>query len=229
MSGSVAISQRPEFARLADRLETGDVPALAKFDRLGRDAIDATATVAGLRRSTWTRSGTYGDRPRSGELAFVGFACKRVNAKVNREALQHHARIPLELAREERNQEALAMNSRRDRLRRGQNPATGTVRPACSCLKAHSRAVHGRLPAHFGPKGLKTASTVSNLESTIQTLPSAGLFMPLLGRGQNPPDRASEDLVIGSRSASADHIHTSARLMRTGFIRIPNEARRVAG
>ena len=40
VSGSVAISQRPEFARLADRLEPGDVLVVTKLDRLGRNAMD---------------------------------------------------------------------------------------------------------------------------------------------------------------------------------------------
>ena len=48
ISGSVAISQRPEFARLADRLEAGDVLVVTKLDRLGRNAMDVAATVAGL-------------------------------------------------------------------------------------------------------------------------------------------------------------------------------------
>ena len=48
ISGSVAISQRPEFARLADRLEPGDVLVVTKLDRLGRNAMDVAVTVAGL-------------------------------------------------------------------------------------------------------------------------------------------------------------------------------------
>ena len=48
VSGSVAIGQRPEFARLADRLEPGDVLVVTKLDRLGRNAMDVAATVAGL-------------------------------------------------------------------------------------------------------------------------------------------------------------------------------------
>ena len=48
VSRSVAISQRPEFARLADRLEPGDVLVVTKLDRLGRNAMDVAATVAGL-------------------------------------------------------------------------------------------------------------------------------------------------------------------------------------
>ncbi|MCY3874706.1 MAG: recombinase family protein [Rhodobacteraceae bacterium] len=43
ISGSVAISQRPEFTRLADRLEPGDVLVVTKLDRLGRNAMDVAA------------------------------------------------------------------------------------------------------------------------------------------------------------------------------------------
>ena len=41
---------------------------------------------------------------------------------------------------------------------------------------ALSRVVHGRLPAHFELKGLKTTSTVPNPRPVIQTLPSRGLL-----------------------------------------------------
>ncbi len=48
VSGSSAIEQRPSFMRLLDRLEAGDVLVVTKLDRLGRNAIDVTATVAKL-------------------------------------------------------------------------------------------------------------------------------------------------------------------------------------
>ena len=48
ISGSVAISQRPEFTRLLDKMEHGDVLIVTKLDRLGRDAIDVASTVARL-------------------------------------------------------------------------------------------------------------------------------------------------------------------------------------
>lgn len=48
ISGSVAIAQRPEFARLLDKMEQGDVLIVTKLDRLGRDAIDVASTVADL-------------------------------------------------------------------------------------------------------------------------------------------------------------------------------------
>lgn len=48
ISGSVAIAQRPEFARLLDKMEQGDVLIVTKLDRLGRDAIDVASTVAEL-------------------------------------------------------------------------------------------------------------------------------------------------------------------------------------
>jgi putative DNA-invertase from lambdoid prophage Rac len=48
ISGSTAIAQRPGFRRLLDRLEQGDVLVVTKLDRLGRDAIDVSSTVAQL-------------------------------------------------------------------------------------------------------------------------------------------------------------------------------------
>ncbi len=48
ISGSTAIAQRPGFMRLMDRLESGDVLVVTKLDRLGRDAIDVSTTVAKL-------------------------------------------------------------------------------------------------------------------------------------------------------------------------------------
>ena len=48
ISGSVATSQRPGFARLVDRLEAGDVLVVTKLDRLGRNAMDVGGTVAKL-------------------------------------------------------------------------------------------------------------------------------------------------------------------------------------
>ena len=48
ISGSVAIARRPGFAKLIDKLETGDVLVVTKLDRLGRDAIDVSVTVARL-------------------------------------------------------------------------------------------------------------------------------------------------------------------------------------
>ncbi|RWK37891.1 recombinase family protein [Mesorhizobium sp.] len=48
VSGSTAIARRPGFVRLIDRLEAGDVLVVTKLDRLGRDAIDVSMTVAEL-------------------------------------------------------------------------------------------------------------------------------------------------------------------------------------
>jgi putative DNA-invertase from lambdoid prophage Rac len=48
ISGSTAALQRPGFARLVDRLETGDVLIVTKLDRLGRNAMDVRATVEQL-------------------------------------------------------------------------------------------------------------------------------------------------------------------------------------
>ena len=48
ISGSMAIAQREEFSRLLDKMEKGDVLIVTKLDRLGRDAIDVSTTVAKL-------------------------------------------------------------------------------------------------------------------------------------------------------------------------------------
>jgi len=48
VSGSTAAMERPEFARLADRMEAGDVLVVTKLDRLGRNAMDVRSTVEAL-------------------------------------------------------------------------------------------------------------------------------------------------------------------------------------
>lgn len=48
ISGSRAIAQRPGFAHLMEKMEQGDVLIVTKLDRLGRDAIDVSSTVARL-------------------------------------------------------------------------------------------------------------------------------------------------------------------------------------
>lgn len=45
VSGSTAAMERKGFARLVDRLESGDVLIVTKLDRLGRNAMDVRATV----------------------------------------------------------------------------------------------------------------------------------------------------------------------------------------
>lgn len=48
VSGSMAIAQREGFSKLIERMEKGDVLIVTKLDRLGRDAIDVSTTVASL-------------------------------------------------------------------------------------------------------------------------------------------------------------------------------------
>lgn len=50
ISGSVPAMERPEFARLVDRLEEGDILVVTKLDRLGRDAVDVRMTIKSLAR-----------------------------------------------------------------------------------------------------------------------------------------------------------------------------------
>ena len=48
VSGSVCAQERPGFVKLIDRMEEGDILVVTKLDRLGRNALDVTATVAEL-------------------------------------------------------------------------------------------------------------------------------------------------------------------------------------
>ncbi|MCZ0951054.1 MAG: recombinase family protein [Rhodospirillaceae bacterium] len=48
VSESTAAAQRRGFPRLLDKMEKGDVLIVTKLDRLGRDAIDVSGTVADL-------------------------------------------------------------------------------------------------------------------------------------------------------------------------------------
>lgn len=45
VSGSVAAFQRPGFAKLVDRMESGDVLVVTKLDRLGRNSMDVRDTI----------------------------------------------------------------------------------------------------------------------------------------------------------------------------------------
>lgn len=45
VSGGKPALQRPEFSKMADRMEAGDVLVVLKLDRLGRDVQDVLATI----------------------------------------------------------------------------------------------------------------------------------------------------------------------------------------
>ncbi|MCL4182794.1 MAG: recombinase family protein [Burkholderiaceae bacterium] len=45
ISGKVPAMQRPQFAKLIDRIEEGDSLVVAKLDRLGRDSMDVEQTL----------------------------------------------------------------------------------------------------------------------------------------------------------------------------------------
>jgi putative DNA-invertase from lambdoid prophage Rac len=51
VSGSVAALERKGFAKLLDKLESGDVLVVTKLDRLGRNAMDVRTTVERLEES----------------------------------------------------------------------------------------------------------------------------------------------------------------------------------
>ena len=45
ISGKTCASQRPEFARLLEKIRDGETIVVSKLDRLGRDSIDVLQTV----------------------------------------------------------------------------------------------------------------------------------------------------------------------------------------
>ncbi|MNN25823.1 putative DNA-invertase from lambdoid prophage Rac [compost metagenome] len=51
ISGSIAATERPGFARLLEKMEHGDVLIVTKLDRLGRNAMDVRSTVERLTNS----------------------------------------------------------------------------------------------------------------------------------------------------------------------------------
>lgn len=48
ISGKVPASERPQFSKMLERMEAGDVLIVSKLDRLGRDMIDVMQTLRGL-------------------------------------------------------------------------------------------------------------------------------------------------------------------------------------
>lgn len=48
VSGKVSASQRPQFARMLDKIRDGETLVVTKLDRLGRDAQDVGATIKAL-------------------------------------------------------------------------------------------------------------------------------------------------------------------------------------
>jgi hypothetical protein len=67
---------RDGFARLVDRLESGDVLIVTKLDRLGRNAMDVRATVERL------AEGKALGRPRAGDSAEIATWRRANNASI---------------------------------------------------------------------------------------------------------------------------------------------------
>ena len=75
------IAQRAGFSKLLDRMEKGDVLIVTKLDRLGRDAIDVSTTVAKLEDigtssikihvEVWTRNLEEEERRKVVDATFV--------------------------------------------------------------------------------------------------------------------------------------------------------------
>ena len=48
ISGKVLSSERPEFMKMLDRMEAGDMLLVSKLDRIGRDMVDVISTLRSL-------------------------------------------------------------------------------------------------------------------------------------------------------------------------------------
>lgn len=48
ISGKVPASERPQFSKMLERMEAGDMLVVSKLDRLGRDMIDVMQTIKDL-------------------------------------------------------------------------------------------------------------------------------------------------------------------------------------
>ncbi|OGB69871.1 MAG: resolvase [Burkholderiales bacterium RIFOXYC12_FULL_65_23] len=48
VSGKVPSSERPEFMKMLDRMEAGDMLLVSKLDRIGRDMVDVISTLRSL-------------------------------------------------------------------------------------------------------------------------------------------------------------------------------------
>ncbi len=48
ISGKVPSAERPEFSRMLDRMEAGDMLVVSKLDRIGRDMLDVIGTLRSL-------------------------------------------------------------------------------------------------------------------------------------------------------------------------------------
>jgi len=62
ISGKVPAKERPQFSKLLDRMEAGDLLLVSKLDRLGRDMIDVLQTLKTLEeRSIRVKVNALGD------------------------------------------------------------------------------------------------------------------------------------------------------------------------
>lgn len=62
ISGKVPAKERPQFSKLLDRMEAGDLLLVSKLDRLGRDMIDVLQTLKTLEeRSIKVKVNALGD------------------------------------------------------------------------------------------------------------------------------------------------------------------------
>lgn len=102
ISGKVPAKERPQFARLLDRLEAGDMLLVSKLDRLGRDMIDVLQTLKNLEeRSIKVKVKALGDVDLSSAAGRVTVRVLAAVAEMERDLLIERTQAGLKRAKAE--------------------------------------------------------------------------------------------------------------------------------
>lgn len=153
ISGSVAAMERPQFARLVDRLEAGDVLLVTKLDRLGRNAMDVRGTVerlaaAGVRVHCLALGGVDLTSP-AGKMTMGVIAAV---AEFERDLLIERTQSGLKRAKEEGKtlgRPSVLSLAQQDqvRVRRSEGASLGVLAKEFGVTKAAIQRVQKRTPA----------------------------------------------------------------------------------
>jgi len=102
ISGKVPAQERPQFSKLLDRLEAGDLLLVSKLDRLGRDMIDVLQTLKTLeQRSIKVKVKALGDVDLSSAAGRVTVRVLAAVAEMERDLLVERTQAGLARAKAE--------------------------------------------------------------------------------------------------------------------------------
>ncbi len=159
VSGSQAAQERPEFCRLLDKLEDGDVLVVTKLDRLGRSAVDVRNTVEAL----------AGMGVRVHCLALGGMDLTSAAGKLQMQVLAAVAEFELDLLRE-RTHAGLA-RARAEGKVMGRPPALSEQQQQEVQTRLQRGAPVAALAREFGV-GRATVQRLRDAAATAQAVPT---------------------------------------------------------